>query len=363
MAAEELMMKTRYALLVLMCILLSLPLGGLAADNYAVKKEVIEGHTTYHLLDSKLKMDVGIVPDIGNLAYQFKVNGKDVLIPVESFQDYLEKHTFGWGIPFLAPWANRIDNDCYYFEGKKYLLNDSLGNVIRDDSKQPLHGLLVYETRWKVVKTGSSDVDGAFIVSRLEFYKYPDLMAQFPFAQVYEMTYRLKDGKLECVTQVTNLSNSNLPVHFAFHPYFHPDGPREQWKLTISAQKHWIVTKQLIPTGETEPTDKFLPGVTKGVALDQTFIDDGFSEFRRGANGLGQVLIQGKTQKIEVQYGKGFDYAIVYAPLNKTLICAEPQTGPTNAFNLQHAGKFKNLIILAPGETFEASFWIAPIGF
>jgi aldose 1-epimerase len=356
-------MKTGPALIALICFFLLLSQGGLAVENYSVKKEVVEGHVTYHLLDSKLKMDVGIVPDIGNLAYQFKVRGKDVLIPVESFQDYLEKHTFGWGIPFLAPWANRIDNDYYYFEGKKYLLNDSLGNIIRDDFKQPLHGLLVYEARWEVVKTGGSDVDGAFVVSRLEFYKYPDLLAQFPFAQVYEITYRLKEGELGCSTRVTNLGNSDLPVHFAFHPYFCPDGPREQWKLTNGAQKHWIVTKQLIPTGETEPTDQFLPGVTTGVALDQTFIDDGFSEFRRDAKGLGHVVIQGKTQKIEVLYGKGFDSAIVYAPLNKTLICAEPQTGPTNAFNLQHEGKFKHLIILGPGNTFEASFWILPLGF
>jgi aldose 1-epimerase len=356
-------MKTRCALFALICFFPSLSLGGFAVENYSVKKEMVEGHTTYHLLDSKLKMDVGIVPDIGNFAYQFKVNGKDALIPVESFKDYLAKHTFGWGIPFLAPWANRIDNDSYYFEGKKYLLNESLGNIIRDNFKQPLHGLLIYETRWKVVKTSGSDADGAFVVSRLEFYKYPDLMAQFPFAQVYEMTYRLKEGKLECTTRVTNAGNSNLPVHFAFHPYFHPDGPRAEWKLTIGAQKHWIVTHQLIPTGETEPTDKFLPGVSKGVALDKTFIDDGFSEFSRDATGLGHVVIRGKTEKIEVLYGKGFDYAIVYAPLNNDLICAEPQTGPTNAFNMQNEGKFKNLIVLAPGKTFEASFWIVPSGF
>jgi len=356
-------MKIRCALFALICFFPSLSLGSLAVENYSVKKEMVEGHTTYHLLDSKLKMEVGIVPDIGNFAYQFKVNGKDVLIPVESFKDYLAKRTFGWGIPFLAPWANRIDNDSYYFEGKKYLLNEGLGNIIRDNFKQPLHGLLIYETRWKVAKTGGSDVDGAFVVSRLEFYKYPDLMAQFPFAQVYEMTYRLKDGRLECTTRVINAGNSNLPVHFAFHPYFHPDGPRAEWKLTIGAQKHWIVTHQLIPTGEAEPTDKFLPGVSKGVALDKTFIDDGFSEFFRDANGLGHVVIRGKTEKIEVLYDKGFDYAIVYAPLNNDLICAEPQTGPTNAFNMQHEGKSKNLIVLAPGRTFEASFWIVPTGF
>ena len=243
------------------------------------------------------------------------------------------------------------------------MLNDSLGNILRDNFKQPIHGLLVFEPRWKVVKTGATATDGAFIVSRLEFYKYPDLMAQYPFAQVYEMTYRLKEGKLECTTRVTNVGNSNLPVHLAFHPYFHPDGPHEEWKVAIGAQKHWFVTRQLIPTGETQPTDKFLPGVATGVALDKTFIDDGFSEFARDAHGLGHVAIQGKTQKIEILYSKGFDYAIVYAPLNNDLICAEPQTGPTNAFNLQHAGKFKDLIILGPGKTFEASFWIAPLGF
>jgi len=356
-------MKTRNALLALLCFFPSLSLGGFAVENYSVKKEVVEGHTTYHLLDARLKMDVGLVPDIGNFAYQFKVDGKDVLIPVASFKDYLEKHTFGWGIPFLAPWANRIDTDSYYFEGKKYLLNEGLGNIILDNFKQPLHGLLVFEPRWKVVKTGGSEAEGAFVVSSLEFYKYPDLMASFPFAQVYEMTYRLKEGKLECTTRVTNAGKSDLPVHFAFHPYFHPDGPRAAWKLTIGAQKHWIVTHQLIPTGETEATDKFLPGATQGASLGKTFIDDGFSDFARDAKGLGHVVIQGKTQKIEVLYDKAFDYAIVYAPLNNDLICAEPQLGPTNAFNLQHEGKFKQLIVLAPGKTFEASFWIVPTGF
>jgi len=356
-------MKIHRTLLALLCLFPSLSLGGFAVENYAVKKEVVEGLVTYHLLDSKLKMDVGVVPDIGNFAYQFKVGGKDVLIPVESFKDYLAKHTFGWGIPFLAPWANRLDQDYYYFEGKKYLLNDNLGNILHDNFKQPMHGLLVFEPRWKVVKTGETAADGAFVVSRLEFYKYPDLMEQFPFAQVYEMTYRLKEGSLECTTRVTNVGNSDLPMHFAFHPYFHPVGPRPEWKVTIGAQKHWIVSHQLIPTGETEPTDKFLPGATKGVALDKTFIDDGFSDFARDANGLGRVTIQGKTEKIEVLYDKAFDYAIVYAPLNNDLICAEPQLAPTDAFNLQHEGKFNHLVVLEPGKTFEASFWIFPTGF
>jgi aldose 1-epimerase len=99
------------------------------------------------------------------------------------------------------------------------------------------------------------------------------------------------------------------------------------------------------------------------MTLGKTFVDAGFSELARDANGLGHIWVKGKTQKVEVVYGKEFDYAIVYAPLDNTLLCIEPQTGPTNAFNLEHEGKFKGLIVLEPGKTFHASYWIIPSGF
>ncbi len=344
--------------------LVGLPIGGYAVGNYSVSTRTIEGHTVYHLVDSARKMDCGIVPDLGNLAYEFKVNGKNVFIPLDSFKGYLERRWFGSGNPFLAPFANRIDHDYYYFQGKKYLLNDSLGNLLHvPPNNYVLHGLLVFEPHWKVVKTGGSSAEGAFITSRLEFYKFPDLMAQFPFAHVYDVTYRLKEGKLECTTQVSNVGEAPMPVHFGYHPYFRPDGPRSEWTLGIGAKTHWIPTKALIPTGETEATDKYLPGATKSFALGGTFIDDGFSGFERDAQGLGHIWVKGKTQMIDVAYGREFDYAIVYAPLDNTLFCIEPQTGPTNAFNLAHEGKFKGLIVLEPGKIFTASFWITPIGF
>jgi aldose 1-epimerase len=332
--------------------------------NYSVVKKVVEGHTTYHLLDARRKMDLGIVPDIGNFAYEFKVNGKNVLITPESLEACIEKHWFGWGIPFLAPYANRIDHNYYYFQGKKYLLNDGLGNLLHvPPGNLVLHGLLVFDPHWEVLKTGGSDAAGAFITSRLEFYKYPDLMAQFPFAHVYDVTYRLKDGKLECTTKVTNVGKSAMPVHFGYHPYFRPDGPREEWTLGIGAQKHWIANQLLIPSGDTEATDSYLPGAAKSFTLGKQFIDDSFSNFKRDAQGLGHIWTKGKTERIEVAYGREFDYAIVYAPLDNTLICIEPQTGPTNAFNLEHEGKFKGLVTLDPGKTFQATYWIIPTGF
>jgi len=340
------------------------PAGSKKAGAYSVIRKVIEGHTTYHLRDARRKMTMAIVPDIGNFAYEFKVNGKDVFIAPESLKAYLDKHWFGWGNPFLAPFANRIDKDYYYFQGKRYLLNDTLGKTLRvPPNNYILHGLLVYDPRWEVVRTGATDAQGAFLVSRLEFYRYPDLMASFPFAHVYEVTYRLKEGQLECTTAVTNVGNAAMPVHFGYHPYFRPDGPRAEWTLGIGARRHWPSERELIPTGETEPTEKFLPGATRGVALGNTFIDAGFSDLERDSKGLGSIWVKGKAQKVEVVYSKEFDYAVVYAPLDNKLICIEPQTGPTNAFNLQHEGKFQGLIVLEPGRTFRATYWIVPTGF
>ena len=336
-----------------------------AAGNYSVKRKMVDGYITYQLVDAGRRMEVGVVPGLGNFVYEFTADGKNVLIPAASLKAYFQNHEFCCGIPFLAPWANRIDHEYYYFQNKKYLLNLTLGNILLNPPYNfPIHGTVVFNPHWEVIDSGASDSAGAFITSRLEYYKYPDLMAQFPFAQTYQVTYRLKDGKLENTTQVADQSRSALPVFFGYHPYFRPDGPREDWTVSIEARTHWKVDnhKRLIPTGETEPAERFLPHA-RDFTLGKKFLDDAFSGLERDSHGLGHYWVKGKTQKVELIFGKGFNFGHVYAPLDQTLICMEPETAVTDAFNLNHEGKFPDLVVLEPGKTFEASFWIVPSGY
>lgn len=358
------MLKTRRFLPVL---ILTISLGttaftARAAGRYSVTKEEVQGHVTYHLHDRALKMDFGLVPDIGNFAYEFKADGQNVLVPVEPLASYAKARQFRGGIPFLAPFANRLDGDYYFFQGRKYLLNASLGNFLRDQFGQPIHGLLVYEPHWRVTNEGASDSEGAFVTSRLDFYKYPALMAQFPFAHTIEVTNRLKDGRLENTTVIRNLGASDMPVDIGYHPYFEPGGTRENWVLSLPARKHWILDKKLIPTGATQPTGQFLKNPTHFV-LGETYLDDVFSGLPRDSQGLTRVSVESGKKKIEVVFGKEYRFAVVYAPWPHSLICFEPYTGPTDAFNLHHEGKFPGLVILNPGQTFQARFWIAPTGF
>lgn len=332
--------------------------------RFTVEKRTVEEHAVYHLFDARRNMEFCVVPEIGNWGYQFKVDGKNVLLAPESLDRHLRDRVLGRGNPLMAPFANRIDRDHYFFEGKKYLLNDELGNFLRDSqSHYPIHGLMSFDQRWEVIKVQASDSAGAVITSRLDFYKYPDLMAQFPFAHVHEVTYRLKGGKLECATKIKNLSRSAMPVHFGYHPYFVLDGPREDWTLHVGAQSHWLVASDLIPTGELEPAERYLPGCSKELRLGRTYIDAGFTDFVRSQDNRGHFWVRGSAQKIEVIMDPQFTTAIIFAPLDKGFVCIEPQTGPTNAFNLRHEGKIETLNTLAPGETFHASYLIVPTGY
>ena len=84
----------------------------------------------------------------------------------------------------------------------------------------------------------------AWVTCRLDFYRNPRYMKQFPFAHVLTMTYRLADGMLEVRTQIENLSTDPMPVAIGFHPYFQlTDSTRDDWTLSIGARTHWLLTR------------------------------------------------------------------------------------------------------------------------
>jgi len=50
-------------------------------------------------------------------------------------------------------------------------------------------------------------------------------------------------------------------------------------------------------------------------------------------------------------------------PRDPNLIAFEPMAGITDAMNLAQKGLYKDLQTLAPGATWEESFWVRPSGF
>jgi aldose 1-epimerase len=328
------------------------------AANYSAKTAMVDGVEVVQLADRAHHTEVGIAPSIGNLAYEMKVGGKNVFwMPERTLSELKAKPEFG-GNPFLAPWANRIDQDAFFANGKKYVFNLELGNLRRDGNQKPIHGLLSAASQWKVVQL-SADAHSAHVTSRLEYWRYPELMAQFPFAHIIEMTYRLANGVLEVETSLENLSTDPMPVAVGYHPYFQVhDAPRDQWKVHLAARDHMELTSQLIPTGGHKPV-----AFPDPMPLQGTQLDDVFGNLVRGSDGKAEFWVQGKDQKVSVVYGPKYTTAVAYAPPGRHFICFEPMSAITNGFNLAHAGAYKELQSIPPGGKWRESFWIAPTGF
>src|SRR5689334_13426412 len=81
------------------------------------------------LEDSRNQISLSVITSVGNVAFEMKVKGQNVLFfPYASVEEFKARPALS-GIPFLAPWANRLDEPALYANGKKYPFNMELGNV------------------------------------------------------------------------------------------------------------------------------------------------------------------------------------------------------------------------------------------
>jgi aldose 1-epimerase len=325
-----------------------------AAQNYRAEQVEDHGVAIVRLTDAANDVVVSIVPSIGNRAYEMKVHGKNVLhFPQADAGEYQQRPRLS-GIPFLAPWADLLNEPAFWANGKKYQFNMGLGNV---RGNMPIHGLLVTSPYWRV-KEVAADGQSAHVTSRLEFWRYPDLMAQWPFAHQYDMTYSLSGGVLEVRTTVTNLSTDPMPLAIGFHSFFQiPDIPREEWVAHLPAKIHVIADEHNIPTGEMRPLDIPNPLPLRGRKLD-----DGFTDLERDPQGRAHFWIEARGKVVETLFGPQYPVATIWLPEGREFICFEPLTTIISGVNLAHDGKYSGQQSIPAGGSWTGSFWILSRG-
>ena len=369
----------------------------MTAPAAAQPYEARQSGDVVQLEDTASRTVVSIITSVGNMAFEMRVNGHNILrFPFASIDAYRARPA-RVGIPLLAPWGNRLDEQAFYANGKRYAFDMQVGNIT---GAIPIHGFMSLTDQWQIVELKHDDT-AAWLTSRLDVYKQPAWMKQWPFAHTIEMTYRLQAGVLEVRTKVVNLSAEPMPVALGYHPWLQlTDSPREEWTVTVPARTRWLLSHQKVPTGVTEPTDTFFPGF-KGALKDYN-LDDVFTDLVRDAQGRVTTTVKGRSQQIEITQGPNFRALIVYSPnpLNTgrgsqipppasagagtaaqapgagappapppnplatpNFICIEPMAGITNALNLAHRGVYKELQSIQPGGTWQESFWIKPSGF
>jgi len=345
----------------------------LATPAAAQRYSAVQDGEVVRLTDRATDASVSIAPSVGNMAFEMRVKGHNVLrFPHKTLADFRARPQM-IGVPFMGPWANRLDEQAFYANGKRYAFDMSLGNV---RGAIPIHGFLTTTDQWQVTALGSTG-DGASVTSRLEFFRQPPWMKQWPFAHTIEMTYRLANGELEVATTIVNLSAEPMPVAIGFHPYFQlTDSPRDEWTISVGARTRWTLDPNKVPTGVTEPIDQLFPNAR--TVLREYSLDEVFGDLVRDSQGRATMTVWGKSQRLDVVIGPRYRSVVVWAPnpsgtgrggqgasppAERNFICFEPMAAVTNALNMAHKGTYKELQSIAPGASWRESFWIRPSGF
>lgn len=304
--------------------------------RYAVKIEVRDAVEVYSLFEEG-RARVEIAPALGNSCFLFECDGLPVLEPV-AWDDFRKKAT-SFGIPILFPFANRIRDGVFDFGGRHFKVDP------------PRHGF-VRDKIWKVTESGASEESGAWLTSAFDAEDHKDqILKQFPFPFRLEVTYRLFKGRLTMQTLATNAGPAEMPSSFGIHPYFRlPD----KASLTVPANQRWEVVDSL-PTGTVLPVEGKWD-LRKPRDLQGLQFDDILTGLISGEGNICKCVLtdHGSSTETVVEFdAKQFPDVVVYTtPAPRKAICIEPNTSPTDAFNLLSQGHERaDVVRIAPQQT------------
>ena len=232
----------------------------------------------------------------------------------------------------LSPFVCRLANAQYTHQGSLKTVNKfKLGN-------SAIHGL-IFDAPFQL-RSSHSNASSAS-VTLAHTYRSDD--SGYPFAYRIQITYTLENhGKLRISSQVTNLSDSPIPIADGWHPYFAVDGDMANWRLCIRSRQQLTFNERMLPTGETINSNPF----AHSTPIAQTELDNCFvltDDFSQPA-----VILQGERIQLSITPEASYPFVQAYTPPQRDSIALENLSSAPNAFN-NHIG----LIQLAPMQTRE----------
>ncbi len=336
------------------------------------------GLSAYILRDHQRRAEAVLYPELGNNCVEFRTTpdpdgdskGGEALPPVDIFVatddlESLKTHPFHSGQPILFPFPNRVREGKFSFEGESYFMKGLLEKGWDKGAGQAIHGL-VADRAWTVEFATADDL-GVTVRSSLQLDAIPDIYEQYPFRCKIAVTYTLKEGVLEMLTEVTNTGDKTLPMGFGIHPWFPvvlrpalrtPAGleavtaeDRGKAQVQVPAASIWQLEK-LMPTGEVVSAENTVYDLREWRALETHFFDNVFTQVEHAADGWSSSGVRDTETGLEMYIAADgtFREWVLYAPLERRVVALEPYTCTTDAVNLEPQGVDAGLIALPVGE-------------
>ena len=280
-----------------------------------------------------------VAPTFGANIQSLIIKNEALLEPV-SWDRFCESPT-SYGACPLIPFANRIGNKTFNFEGVEYKLRTERNGLVR--------GL-----PWTFVSMGASK-NGAWVKSRITSDFFPSQIgAEYPFPFVATLTHRLQEMGVEITMTMENTGSGNLGCSLGIHPYcrvdpVEPDDVVDAWPtVCVPANKHFQLDDAKLPTGEPAPSDERIDLRTPR-PIGELELDDLFSDLTADDDGRVRCRIQNRLSQTVLEFlAEDFPYLMLYKPEGRAAIAIEPYTSAINAFNMPDG----DLLVLRPREKF-----------
>jgi galactose mutarotase-like enzyme len=209
--------------------------------------------------------------------------------------------------------------------------------------EMPQHGL-ARRKPWRVVRQEPE-------VLELELTDDENTRANYPFPFRYRLVYRLEDGRLHWEQRVENPGPGPLPFSSGFHPYIFvpltPEGRRGEGHV------HLPRCREVAPVGFWEKTRQ-RDQPPRSLSVNDPFAGTlFFTDLERR-----EVHLTDPERRLVVRLNWEGAPAYRYLALwtrspESPFFCIEPWTALPNSFTSKD-----DLVILEPGEVFEAAFWL-----
>lgn len=278
---------------------------------------------------------VQILPSSGALWHGWIIkHGKEELNLINHYRDQhdlINNLTDSYKSAKLNPFACRIPNGKYSFQGKEY----EFARKFKDGSA--IHGLL-FNQPFKQEK-GFHNEDKASVSFT---YAYRNLDPGFPFDYDCTITYTLhSNNEVSLETKVKNTGSAMMPLVDGWHPYFTTGSKVDDCYLMFAADQIVEFDEKLIPTGKLLPYDAFLKERKIGdVELDNSFIAN-----KKAAQPKCTFTDKAKNIKLAIYPSDNYPIIQLYIPPDRKSIAIESLSGAPDAFN-----NGIGLILLKPGE-------------
>ncbi|MDX2136684.1 MAG: aldose epimerase [Chloroflexota bacterium] len=236
----------------------------------------------------------------------------------------------------MLPWANRLRDAKFSFEGVEYVLEASSADGTA------IHGT-VRKLPWRVVSADALHVRLMFDSSLYEKLNYP-----FEFSA--EAEYRLEGGDFVMTLALRNEDTRAIPAGFGHHPYFlrAPGGDANAVQLEIPCDQQYTLHNALA-TAPPQPISAASDYRTLK-PLDDAQHDDLLTA--RHADKPMRMVYPAWGVELAFHADALFEHVLLFAPVGKPFFALEPQTNANDGFNLRAQGIAPaGVFVLQPGES------------